>query len=71
MENRESRAVRYRNRAELVRIVAEAEATKSSVARVLLLSVAQDYLQWAETLEGDSTSQDAPDLPAVKAQRRA
>jgi hypothetical protein len=49
MESWVSSAVRYRNKATLVRMVAE--DTKSGVVKALLLSVAQDYLRWAETLE--------------------
>ena len=49
MESWVSSAVRYRNKATLVRMVAE--DTKSGVVKALLLRVAQDYLRWAETLE--------------------
>ena len=71
MESHALRSVRYRNRAALVRIVAE--AMKGTVARVLLLSVAQDYLSWAETLERERQKPggDSPDLSVVKTQHRA
>ena len=59
------RAGRYRSRAALVRIIAL--ATKSSVARVLLLSVAQDYLNWADALDGQcQTGDDQSNLPGVR-----
>ena len=71
MESQVLRSERYRNRAALVRIVAE--AMKGTVARVLLLSVAQDYLSWAESLEGErqKNGEDSPGLSVIKTQHRA
>ena len=62
MESRVSRALRYRNKADLVNVIAEAMG--SSVAKSVLQGVVQDYVEWAETLEEESrTGAGSPDMP--------
>ena len=54
MQDRISRAVRYRNKGEEVRVIAE--TLKDPAARAMLLTVAQDYALWADMLERQDRS---------------